>query len=280
MRFYAKFLRDLGLINFDEPALRYFTQGIVKGSDGEKMSKSRGNVVEPLESVEKFGADSLRLYLVSAASGDKDFDWDPKGLSGSSKFMRKLWEYFQTVKIVKNKNKKVQTKLNRAIEFVTKDIENFNYNLATIKVRQLFASFGEENDKETLEKFLQLLHPFCPHITEELWEMIGNKKLISLSEWPKAGKVDEAIEKAEEASDKLAHDITYLINLLKERENKEIAKIFVYVMPNEIKNFEVRALSKKLGKEIKVYAVNDKDKHDPKGKAKKAKPGRPAIYLE
>jgi leucyl-tRNA synthetase len=114
IRFYTKFLRDIGLLNFDEPALRYFTQGIIKGSDGEKMSKSRGNVIEPLETIKKYGADSLRLYLVSNSSPDSDFDWDDKGIHSSFKFINKIYDYFDKLKFAKS-DELVESKLNKLI---------------------------------------------------------------------------------------------------------------------------------------------------------------------
>ena len=101
IRFYAKFLKDLGLVKFDEPALRYFTQGIVHGSDGDRMSKSKGNVVEPLDTIEKFGADTLRLALVSFASPDSNTNWDEKTVLGSHKFLNKVFEHFSNIKYLK-----------------------------------------------------------------------------------------------------------------------------------------------------------------------------------
>ena len=280
IRFYAKFLRDLGLLKFDEPALKYFTQGIVKASDGEKMSKSRGNVVEPLETIEKYGADTLRLALVSFGLPDADFNWDEKILLGSNKFLNKVYDYFSDFKSGK-KDVKINNKMNKSIELITKDIENFKHNLAVIKIRQLFDSFQNVKiDKNNAESFLKLLHVYCPYITEELYEKLGNKKLISLSEWPKVGKIDEGLLKAEESLEKTIEDINYVINLVKEKENKEVSKIFIYVMPNEVGNFDSASLTKRFNKEVKVFAVNDSKKYDPEGKAKKAKPGRAGIYLE
>ena len=279
-RFFIKALRDLRMLEFNEPFERLFNQGLVHGQDGNKMSKSLGNVVNPLEAIEKNGADALRFSLVSFASPDSNFNWDDKVLQGNHKFIKKVVDYYNNVKIVKKDDKRIESKLNKTIELVTKDIENFKYNLATIKLRQLFSSFGEENSKRILEDFLKLLSPFCPHIAEELWERLGNKKLISLSEWPKAGKIDENLEKAEEAFEKIVEDVNHIVNLIKEKEDKDVSKIFIYVMPNELGNYDVKELNKRLNKEVKVFAVNDSKKHDPEGKSKKAKPGKPGIYVE
>jgi leucyl-tRNA synthetase len=284
-RFYTKFLRDIGLVNFDEPAIKLFHQGMLHGEDGEKMSKSRGNTIDPIDTVKDYGADSLRLALMSFASPDSDTNWDDKVLSGSYKFLKKVFEYFEKVKISKKSNHKVESKLNKIIKETTNQIENFKYNLAIIKIRELFSVlFSEEEiSKETLEKSLKLLHPFCPHITEELWEKIGNKNFVSLSVWPIAEekKIDEDLEKQEQMTGKLIEDINHLVGLMKER-GTETKDIYVYVLPNEkeIYSGEIDSIKKRTGFDVKLYSVNDKDKYDPESKSKKVKPGRPGIYLE
>jgi len=270
-RFYTKFLKDLGLLKFDEPALKYFTQGIVKGSDGYRMSKSRGNIVEPLNMIKKYGADSLRLYLISNSFPDKDFDWDSKGMQNSFKFLSKIYNHFSKIKKGKS-NKRVESKLNKTIKEVTEDIENFRHNLAVIKIRELFNLFSEnEIDKKTAESFLKLLHVYCPFITEELWRKLGNKGFISLEKWPKVNlkKIDDKFEKQDEMVSKLKSDIANIKNML----NKGKAKVYVYVVPKELEIY-----SNIDG--VNVFAVNDKKKYDPENKAKKAKPGKPGIYLE
>lgn len=277
IRFYTKFLRDIGLLNFDEPALRYFTQGIVHGSDGEKMSKSRGNIVEPFDIINKFSADTLRIALISFASSDKDSIWDEKIVLGSYKFLNKFYNYFEKVKISKKENLKIESKLNKTIKEVTTQIENFKHNLAIIKIRELFSFLPEEISKEVLEKSLKLLHPYCPHITEELWAKLGNKNFLSLEKWPEFDekKINKMFDKQEQAIDKLVLDIHQLLKLVKGKE-----KIFVYVLPNEINIYDERLVKERLGKEVSVFLVNDKNKYDPANMSKKAKAGRPAIYLE
>jgi len=297
IRFYTKFLRDLKLLNFDEPAIKMFNQGYVYGKDGRKMSKSYGNVVEPLETIKKFGADALRLYLVSVASPDSDFIWNNSEMQGTSKFISRIMNYFENVKIGKT-NEKTESKLNQTIKEVTKYLEEFQYNLAVIRIRTLFDSFPEQINKEDLEKYLKLLHPFCPHITEELWEKLGNKKFLSLEKWPVAdeSKINEKFEQQEKAVEKLAEDINNISNILKEKMNQTSSKIgqskeksnnqseraFVYVLPNEV-GFYAEAIEKiqrKTGMKIDIISVSDKEKYDPQGKSKKVKPGRPGIHLE
>jgi len=282
IRFYTKFLRDLGLLDFDEPATRYFTQGIVKGSDGEKMSKSRGNVIEPLEMIEKYGADTLRLALVSFASPDKDSIWDEKIVFGSHKFLKRVFDYFSKLKPGKS-DAKTESKLNKTIKEVTNLIQDFRHNLAVIKLRQLFESFENKTiSKDSSEKFLKMLHVYCPFLSEELWEKLGNKPFLSLQSWPKVEekKINEKFEKIDMMIEKTLSDINNILRIIKEKQNKEPSKIYLYVTPNELEFYDKTELSKRLGKPVEVYAVNDKKKHDPEGKASKAKFGKPAIYVE
>ena len=281
-RFFAKALRDLGFVKFDEPFMKLFNQGMLHATDGQKMSKSLGNVINPINIIGKYGADSLRLSLMSFASPDKDTNWDEKVLAGSYKFVNKAVNYFESVKIGKS-DRKTESKLNKTIKEVTDQIENFKYSLAIIKIRDLFNSLPEETSKEVLEKSLKLLHPFCPHITEEIWNKIGNKGFISAENWPEADlkKIDENLEREEHAVEKLSEDIHNIIKLIREKGD-EVNKIFIYTLPNEKQAYanNLDLIKKKIGVDVEIYAVNDKDKYDPENKSKKVKPGRPGIYAE
>jgi len=278
-RFFTKALRDLRFVNFDEPFTKLFNQGMLQGPNGEKMSKSKGNVINPDEVSKKYGMDTARFFLLSLAAPDKPRDWSEKGIQGSLRFIQKIVDYTGRVKISKS-SRKTESKVNNTIKLVSQDIENFRYNLAIIKIRQLFESFEEKISKKDLESFLKLLHLFCPHITEELWERIGNKGFISLEKWPVVDekKIDKNLEKQEQAIEKLAEDINHIKSLIKDKKTKA----FVYVLPNELNNYKesIGIIKKKTNIDIEIYAVNDKNKHDPENKSKKVKPGRPGIYLE
>ncbi|MFH1585469.1 MAG: class I tRNA ligase family protein [archaeon] len=269
-RFWTKALRDLGYIKYDEPFLNLFNQGMLHGEDGNKMSKSIGNVILPETVSEKYGIDTARFFLMSLAAPDKPRNWDSKGIQGSLKFMNKVIDLYSKVKIEKS-SPKVESKLNSTIKEVTQDIESFKYNLAVIKIRDLFNSLGDEENKQVLNDSLKLLHPFCPHITEELWSKLGNKGFISLEPWPKADekKIDKNLEKQDLMISKLKSDIEHI----KKLTGKKQAKVYVYVLPNELEIY--KGLTN-----IQVFAVNDKSKYDPDNKSKKVKPGRPGIYLE
>ena len=283
IRFYTKFLRDLGLLNFDEPALRYFTQGIVHASDGEKMSKSKGNIIEPLDTITKYGADTLRLALVSFASPDKNKNWDEKIVLGSHKFLNNIYNYFSDFKPGK-KDERVESKVNSFVKNITAEIEDFHHNLAIIKIRQLFDFFQEKRpDRNSAETFLKLLHPFSPHITEELWNKLGNKNFLSLEKWPVAdeSKINEQFEKEEKIIENVIGDVNNVVNIVKNK-GKNVTKLCLYVLPNEVGIYtnNLDLIEKRTNLDAKVYSVADKGKYDPKNKSRKVKPGKPGIYLE
>jgi leucyl-tRNA synthetase len=285
-RFFTKALRDLGFVEFDEPFLKLFNQGMLHGPDGFVMSKSRGNVVLPEVVSEKYGMDTARLFLVSTASTDKDTEWSENGIEGSLKFVNKVMGYFTGFKATKSGgvDKKIESKINKTIKEVSEDVENFRYNLAIIKIRNLFDKMSEEKvSRKEAEIFLKLLHPFCPHITEELWEKIGNKSFISIAKWPEAdeSKINIEYEKEDEVMEKTIGDVNNVLKIFKEKE-KSASKLYLYVMPNEktIYASNLGEIEKRTGLKTIVFAVNDKDKHDPEKKSSKAKPGKPGIYLE
>ncbi len=280
-RFYTKFLRDLGIINFDEPTFNLFNQGMVHGEDGFVMSKSRGNVVDPLSMIDKYSADTLRIFLISIASPESDYSWNNAGIESMHKSIKKIMDYFGHVKIGKS-SPRLESKLHKTLKEVTEDIENLRYNLVVIKIKTLLEEMASENEisKKDAEIALEILSPFCPHITEELWHKIGNKTFISLAKWPAAdnSKIDENLEKEDEAVEKLSEDINNIKKLVK----GEVRRAFVYTFPKETEIYAKSSdlIKKKTNLDVQIFAVNDKEKYDPNNKAGRAKPGKPAIYLE
>ncbi len=248
-RFFVKALRDLGYLKFDEPFPKLFNQGMLHGEDGHVMSKSRGNVILPEKVSEKYGIDTARLFLTSIASPDKDLEWSEKGIAGSLRFMKKVMHYFDNVKIGKS-SKKVESKLNKAIKGVTEDIDNFRYNFAVIKIRELFDSFEPEVSKDTLEKFLKIWHPFCPHITEELWDKIGNKPFISLAEWPKYDK--NKIDLKAEALEERIHGVNSDIKAVQKLTNMTSPKKITIIVSSEWKYDFFGEMKKQLGKTFNI----------------------------
>ena len=272
VRFYTKFLADLGLINFRKPAKKLFHQGMLSAEDGEKMSKSKGNVVLPETVSDIYGIDTARFFLCGLASPEKNIGWSEKGIVGSLKFINKIFNYFERIKFGKT-SEKLEIKLNKTIENVTKYFGNFQYRKASIEIRELFDLIYKQEtiEKKVLKKFLKILNPICPHITEELWEKLGNKNFICLKKWPVADekKIGKSFEKSEKAIEKLKEDIAN-INKITGGGN---TKVYVYVLPNELNIYKDM-------KDVQVFSVSDKNKYDPENKSKKVKPNRPGIYLE
>jgi len=284
-RFFTKALRDMNMLKFDEPFLSLFNQGMLHGADGNKMSKSLGNVVNPSDIIEKYSADALRLTLMSLSSPDKDSIWSENGVDSIFKLIIKMYKFFSASKFGKSaSSSKIESKVNKTIKEIGEDIEKFAYNFAIIKMRALFEAFEGEKEisRKDAESFLKLLSPFCPHVAEELWHNLGNKGFISLEAWPAVDekKIDEKLEQAEKNVDKTVSDIMNVLGIIKEKTGKEGSKIYLYVIPNELGNYDAEAIAKRTGKEIKIFAVNDKKKYDPEGKAGKTKPGKPGIFIE
>ena len=283
-RFLTKFFRDMGLIDkkISEPAKVLFNQGMLHAADGTKMSKSKGNVVSPESVSKRYGIDTARLFLVSIASPDKDINWDEKGVEGSLRFVLKVMDFAKRFKKNQKKLTKLQeSKLNRLVKDYSHGLENFRYNLAIIKLRELFDVLEEGCDKKSFEIFLKLLSPVCPHIAEELWSKLGNKNFVSVEKWPKydENKIDEKLEERERQVEKTVEDAKNILKIMKDKK-QESGKVYVYVLPNEREFYDGKKLGERLQKDVKVFTVNDKSKHDPENKSKKVKPGRPGIYIE
>jgi len=207
-RFFTRVIRDLGLISVSEPFQNLLTQGMVI-KDGAKMSKSKGNVVDPNHLIDRYGADTARLFSLFAAPPEKDLEWSDKGVEGAHRFLHRLWGivYKNKSKIQNSKSKMVDLqdslkpgarnlyrKTHQAIKKVTTDIEReYHFNTAIAALMQLLNELsafepGSDEDwttyKFVIERMLLLISPFAPHCAEELWEAIGNKPSIFDQQWP------------------------------------------------------------------------------------------------
>jgi len=186
-RFFTKVLNKLGYLDFDEPALRLYHQGIILGPDGQKMSKSRGNVIDPDKEVKKYGADVVRMYLCFMGPYDQGGAWNPQGCKGIARFLEKIRDYFSFIITLQRKEGRVlssqkETKmfLHKTIKKVTEDIKSFKFNTAISAMMELLNFLRKKEgsypyrilEKEELKKFLLILSPFAPHLTEELWQRL------------------------------------------------------------------------------------------------------------
>ena len=191
-RFFAKVLQKYGLVDFNEPFLKLRHQGTILAEDGTKMSKSKGNVVNPDKIVAEYGADILRLYEMFMGPLEDAKPWNTKGIMGVKRFLEKVWRRGNKIDNIKDNN--LEKLLHKTIKKVTEDIEEFKFNTA-ISQMMIFANEAEKSGSVSLEvwkKFLLLLSPFAPHIAEELWEIMkaasvktmASRRSIFLEKWP------------------------------------------------------------------------------------------------
>ena len=186
-RFWNKFLYDIGVVPVSEPYKKRTSHGLILGEGGEKMSKSKGNVVNPDYIVSKFGADAFRLYEMFMGPFDQAINWDTSGLGGCSRFLGKVWEISQN-KNISNKveNRNLEKTLHQTIKKVSDDIELMNFNTAVSSLMIFINECYSLKDisQEIWETFLKILAPFAPFITEELWEKLDYKTSIHKEKWP------------------------------------------------------------------------------------------------
>ncbi|MBU1092691.1 class I tRNA ligase family protein, partial [Patescibacteria group bacterium] len=184
-RFITKVLYKLGYIDFDEPFLKLRHQGMILGENGEKMSKSKGNVVNPDEAVEGFGADALRMYEMFMGPFDQPIPWSTAGIEGVKKFLDRTYRLVQErSKMPADESK--DSDLHRLIIKITSDIESFHFNTA-VSSFMIFVNESIEDNKSTswIENFVILLAPFAPHLAEELWQnVLGKKTSVFMNKWP------------------------------------------------------------------------------------------------
>jgi leucyl-tRNA synthetase len=211
-RFWYKFLYDIGIIPKEcgaEPYKKRTSHGMILGEGGIKMSKSKGNVVNPDDVVKEHGADVLRMYEMFMGPFDQAIPWDTKGVEGINRFLKKIYKLSDKLQIStrqltdktqtnsKSQNSKLENLLHKTIKKVTQDIENLRFNTAISAMMILLNEFEKEKEIDIIHYslFIILLSPFAPHLAEELWEKLGHKDSIFRQSWP---KYDEALARDEE----------------------------------------------------------------------------------
>jgi leucyl-tRNA synthetase len=207
-RFFTKALRKYGYVEFDEPFMKLRHQGMVLAEDGRKMSKSLGNVVNPDDVVEYFGADALRLYEMFMGPLEDSKLWNTGSIVGQRRFLEKIWKLHSKVANDVAEEKSIQTILHKTVKKVTEDIESMCFNTAISSLMVLVneMSQAEKISRQSFSALLLLASPFVPHITEELWESLGNSHSIFLQAWPKYDErylCDESIEMVIQVNGKL-----------------------------------------------------------------------------
>ena len=253
-RFWHKVLYDLGVVTTKEPFMKLLNQGMILGEDGEKMSKSRGNVINPDDVIAKVGADSLRLYEMFMGPLDQMKPWNTKGIEGVSRFLQRAWRLVLSDRIPQDPETEVRR--HKMIKKVGEDIQAFRFNTA-ISAMMIFVNDSQGGlSQEDAESLVLCLSPFAPHIAEELWEKIGGKGLCCKQAWPAydpAKTVDATIELVVQINGKVRAKIQVPADVDKEKalqaakeneiaakwlEGKEIVKeIFV---PGKLLNIVVK----------------------------------------
>ena len=198
-RFWHKFLYDIGVVPTKEPYMKRTSHGMILGENNEKMSKSRGNVVNPDEVVEEFGADAFRTYEMFIGAFDQSTPWSQQGLKGCYKFLERVWNLQSIVNDEEGYSADLEKNMNKTIKKVGEDFERMKFNTAIATMMSLVNDFSKKGSvtKGEYKTLITLLNPVAPHMTEELWLTYGNGELLSLQPWPKydEGKtVDDEIE--------------------------------------------------------------------------------------
>ena len=207
-RFWHKFLYDQGVVPCKEPYQKRTSHGMILGSNGEKMSKSRGNVVNPDEIVEDFGADTLRTYEMFIGAFDLSASWSDDGVKGCRRFLDRVWKLQDILVDGDTYSADMETKMHQTIKKVSNDFENLKFNTAIAAMMALINDFYKKNavNKAEYTTLITLLNPVAPHITEELWSVLGNEGRVYQTAWPtfdEAKTVESTIEIAVQINGKM-----------------------------------------------------------------------------
>lgn len=259
-RFWNNYLYDKGIVPVKEPFQKLRHQGMILGSNGEKMSKSRGNVINPDDIVNEYGADTLRVYEMFMGPLEASKPWDTKGVEGARRFLDRVYRYFQEEHHIKDEpNKNLERVYHATVKKVTEDYESLNFNTA-ISQMMIFvnALYKEEYvPREYAEGFIKLLNPIAPHITEEIWnQALGHENTITYESWPTydeeklasdtftmvvqvngkvRGKLEVSSNTSKEEMERLSLELE---NVKKNIEGKEIVKIIT--IPSKLVNIVVK----------------------------------------
>ena len=255
-RFWNNYLYNKGIVPVKEPFAKLRHQGMILGSNGEKMSKSKGNVINPDDMVKEYGADALRVYEMFMGPIDAAKPWDPNGIDGSKKFLDRVWRLFvETDKVQEKENSNLDKVYNYTVKKVTNDYENMFFNTAISQMMIFVNAATKENivPKKYAEGFVKLLSPVAPHIAEELWNRFGHDNTITYEAWPtydESKLVDESIEIPVQVNGKVR--ATVQINV--DASEEEVKNVV-----HESKNVQAQLEGKTVVKEIyvknKIYNI-------------------------
>ena len=256
-RFFTKFFKDIGMLSFSEPFKRLLTQGMVL-KEGEVMSKSKGNIVDPDQIIKRYGADTLRLFILFAAPPEAELDWNDRGMEGAWRFLTRVWRLVDEVKECKETaNSSIESltkKMHQTIKKVTDDMEGgFKFNTAISSVMELVNEIYQVKNqnveikdiKEATETVVKLLAAFVPHVAEEMWQVLGYKESIFRSGWPSFSAElakEKSITLVIQVNNKVRSKIEIPADTAKEKIRELAlgdAKIKEWIKDKPIKNFIV-----------------------------------------
>ena len=226
-RFWHKFLYDLGAVTTKEPYMRRTSHGMILGEDGQKMSKSRGNVINPDDVVNEYGADSLRLYEMFVGDFEKTAPWSTKSIKGCKRFLDRVWALQDMLIDGDDYRDELKASFHKTVKKVSEDIENLKFNTAIAALMSLINEIYaiKQINKAELKTFITLLNPFAPHITEEIYENVGFGGMLNEQKWPEYDEslcVDDTIEIVAQINGKVKAKLVVSVD-----ENKDdvIAKV-------------------------------------------------------
>ena len=226
-RFWHKFLYDLGAVTTKEPYMRRTSHGMILGEDGQKMSKSRGNVINPDDVVNEYGADSLRLYEMFVGDFEKTAPWSTKSIKGCKRFLDRVWALQDMLIDGDDYRDELKASFHKTVKKVSEDIENLKFNTAIAALMSLINEIyaTKQINKAELKTFITLLNPFAPHITEEIYENVGFGGMLNEQNWPEYDEllcVDDTIEVVAQINGKVKAKLVVSVD-----ENKDdvIAKV-------------------------------------------------------
>ncbi|MBQ4462807.1 MAG: class I tRNA ligase family protein, partial [Eubacterium sp.] len=220
-RFWHKFLYDQGVVPTKEPYQKRTSHGMILGENGEKMSKSRGNVVNPDDIVDAYGADTLRTYEMFIGAFDAAAAWSENGVKGCRRFLERVWKCADMVSDETGYSSDLETKVHQTIKKVSSDFETLKYNTAIAAMMELVNEFYKKNSvtKDEFKTLLILLNPVAPHITEELWQQLGFEGFIFRQSWPEfdeAKTKESVIEIGVQVNGKVRGTVSLDVNASKE----------------------------------------------------------------
>lgn len=254
-RFITKFLQDEGYLDFSEPFKKLRHVGLILGTDNQKMSKSRGNVINPDDLIGEFGADAFRVYEMFMGPFNEGQPWDPKGIIGSERFLRRVWKFFcrngnanlhnlPAGRQAHSNTTNLEKLLHKTIKKVTEDIDGFSFNTA-VSALMIFLNEAEKQNEVSVSKYqdlIKLIYPFAPHMAEEIWhEILGNKTYLHEEKWPEYDEAmlrEDQVNVVVQVNGKVRDTIVVSTDLDEEGVRKmalESEKVSKFIGNNEIK---------------------------------------------